>query len=29
MMKDRNADLSKSIVAQHMKSDGTLDPKRI
>ena len=26
-MKDRNADLSKSIVAQHMKSDGTLDSK--
>ena len=27
MKKDRNADLSKSIVAQHMKSDGTLDSK--
>ena len=24
---DRNADLSKSIVAQHMKSDGPLDSK--
>ena len=26
-MKERNADLSKSTVAQHMKSDGTLDSK--